>query len=294
MSYLYICNNSSDYISKVDINLFREVKKLHFNNDFQYRIGPHGIIYYNGMILCANNFSSSLSIFDYQSSRMIEDHFIGMHCNDVCAFNDNAYVACGEINCVVAFDLKEKRISMEMPTQNFPHSIDINNKTNMVVTSNMSSDSITLIDLNMNGTAKNIKVGAYPTKAVFSNDGGYIYVCESNLGSDFRGSMSIVSLKNFEVEKRVKLGNSPIDMTFKNNICFVSNLGDGTVSIVDMNYLDEWKKIFIGGMPRGIINVERNIYVCDTQNDKLFCVDIFSENKKEMAIGKEPCGMIFA
>lgn len=291
MRYLYICNTSSDCLSKVNLDVFKEECKITLNSDRMNKIGPHGICSYNNQLLIANSYDNSLSIIDINQGREVENHYIGMHCNDVVVCDDKAYIICGELNNVVVFDLKSKKVIEEIPCGNLPHSIDVNREKKLLLISNMGNDSITLIYYGEKGFVKNVRVGEYPTKALFTVDGRYILVCESNIGSDFRGSLGIVSLKNFHLLYRISLGNSPVDMYCDEKYCYVSNFGDGTVSIVDINYYEELKCIITGGMPRGIKKLGNNIYVGDNYNDLLIKIDMNNESKKVIPIGGEPTGM---
>ena len=155
----------------------------------------------------------------------------------------------------------------------------------------MNSDSITIIEPAPKGEIKNLRVGAYPTKALITPDGNYILVCESNIGMDNKGSISIISLKNYNVLYNIPVGNSPVDMYCNERYCYISNFGDGTVSILDIINYREIKKIKIGGMPRGIQEDEKYLYVGDNYNNLLFRIDKITENKKAISIGGEPTGM---
>ncbi|KAJ50453.1 YVTN family beta-propeller protein [Clostridium tetanomorphum] len=294
MSHLFICNTSSDCISKVNLDTFKEENKITLNVDNYYnKVGPHGICNYKeDRLIIANSYSNSISIIDIEENREKDTHFIGMHCNDVVVYKDQAYIICGETNNVVVFDLIKNKLLEEIPCGSLPHSIALNKEKKILLTCNMENDSITLIDCENKDNVKNIKVGTYPTKALFSIDGQYIIVCESNLGSDFRGSISIISLKNFRVLYRIQVGNSPVDMFLENEFCYISNFGDGSVSVININYYEEVKKLNVGGMPRGIIKLNDSIYVGDNYNNLLLKVNIDTGNKKNIPIGGEPTGML--
>ena len=294
MSYIYVCNTSSDCISKVNVEEFREESKITLNTGLSDRIGPHGICEYHDKIITANSYSNNISVIDTKQGREESKHFIGMHCNDVIVYDNNAYIICGESNNVVVFDLIKNKISEEIPCGNLPHSIAINKETGILVVSNMENDSITLIDCHNKDETKSIKVGSYPTKAIFTVDNKYILVCESNIGSDYRGSIGIISMKNFKMIYRIPVGNCPVDMVCDERYCFVSNFGEGFISVVDINYYEVMKKINIGGMPRGIIKYNQFVFVGDNYNNLLMKVNIFSEDKKIIPIGGEPTGMILS
>ncbi|MBU3185416.1 YncE family protein [Clostridium estertheticum] len=290
MRNLYVCSTSSDCISKVNLDLFIEEEKIYLDKQNLKRIGPHGIYVYENKILTANSYDNSISIVNTYNYE-IESYFIGMHCNDLSVYDNKAYVICGDSDDIIVFDLEKKNIVEAIPCGNSPHSIYICKKKDLIIVANMNSDSITLIECAQNGNIKEIRVGAYPTKAVITPDGNYILVCESNIGMDNKGCINIISLKNCNVLNKIPVGNSPVDMYFNGEFCYVSNFGDGTVSILDINKYKEIKRIEVGGMPRGILEDEKYLYVGDNYNNLLFRIDKITENKKVISIGTEPTGM---
>lgn len=291
MSYLFVCNTSSDYISKVDLAVFKEEIKIPLGMDKNSSIGPHGICVYKDKLLIANSYSNSLSIIDLEQEKEVENYFIGMHCNGVEVFEDNAYVICGELNSIMVFSLIKNKIIEQIPCESFPHSISIDKSKGLIAVSNMHSDSITLVDCKNRESTTNIKVSAYPTKTMFDESGQYILVCESSMGVKSNGTISIIEVKSLNLLGRVKVGNSPVDIDCNKNYCYVSNFGDGSVSIVDIVRLKEAKRIKIGGMPRGIIKSGKYIYVGDNYNNLLLQLNIEKESKKVISIGGEPTGM---
>lgn len=291
MRYLYVCNTSSDYLSKVNLETFKEECKINLRLDALSRVGPHGICTYKNNIIVANSYGNSISIIDIDSDEVIESFFIGMHCNDVVVCNDNAYIICGESNNVIVFDLTKNKIIEEIPCGNHPHSIDIDRQKNILIVTNMESDNITMIDCNDRENIHTIRVGRYPTKAIFTSDGNYILVCESNIGTDYCGAISIISAINRKLLFRIAVGNSPVDFYHDNNYCYVSNFGEGSISILNLKNNKEMKKVQVGGMPRGIIKIQEYIYAGDNYNNLLLRMDILSEKKKAISIGGEPTGM---
>ena len=290
MRNLYICSTSSDCISNVNLDLFVEEEKIYLDKQNLKRIGPHGIYVYENKILTANSYDNSISIVN-TNNHEIETYFVGMHCNDLSVYDNKAYVICGDSDDIIVFDLEKKNIVEAIPCGNSPHSIYICKKKELIIVANMNSDSITLVDCAQNGSIKEIRVGAYPTKAVITPDGNYILVCESNIGMNNKGCISIISLKNYNVLNKIPVGNSPVDMYCSGKYCYVSNFGEGTVSILDINNYKEIKKIEVGGMPRGIMEDEKYLYVGDNYNNLLFRIDKITENKKAISIGAEPTGM---
>jgi DNA-binding beta-propeller fold protein YncE len=291
LSYLYVCNTSSDNISKVNLAIFKEECKIPLNMDKNGRVGPHDICIYDDKLLTANSFSNSLSIIDTNEEKEVGSYFIGMHCNGVKVFNDNAYVICGELNSLIVFNLKKNKIVEVIPCGSFPHSISINDENALMAISNMHSDSVTLVSCKDKGIYSDIKVSCYPTKAVFTPDGRYLLVCESRMGVCAIGTVSFIDCKTLRLVHRVKVGNSPVDIFTDNDTGYISNFGDGTVSVVDIEGGKEVKRLIIGGMPRGIVKYGKFLYVGDNYNNLLIQVDLQGENKKVISIGSEPTGM---
>lgn len=291
MNNLYVCNTSTDTISKINLIAFKEEKQISLRRNSLNKIGPHGICVYEDKLLVANSFGNSLSIIGISEEEEIENYFIGMHCNGVEVCEHNAYIICGELNNVIVFNLIMKKIIEEIPCGSFPHSININNNKALAVIANMHSDSITIFDCLNREKVIQLSVSEYPTKAIISDDGQYIFVCESRLGIRPSGTLSIIEVNSLKTIAKIKLGNSPVDMYAEQDYCFISNFGDGTISIVDINKLKEVKKIKIGGMPRGIVKYNKHVYAGDNYNNLLIQVDIEKENKKVISIGGEPTGM---
>lgn len=293
LNYLYICSTSSDSIYIIDLNSFSIKNKIYLkSNDLTEKVGPHGICINKDKLITANNYSNSISIIDLKNEVQEESYYIGAHCNDIVTLGDKAYIICGDSNSLITFDLKLKRIVEQIPCGNLPHSICLNTSKELLLVSNMENDTITLIDCKNTANTRNIKVGSYPTKAIFTMDGEHILVCESNLGSEFKGSISILSLKNYKIINRIISGNSPCDIYCNNRYCFVSNFGDGSISILDMSNYKEKKKVIVGGMPGTILKYRDNLYIGDNYNDLLIKLNIENEHKKFIPVGREPTGMV--
>jgi len=292
MSLLYVCDTSSDCISRINLEAFEENCRINLRESENARVGPHGICKYRNKIITANSYSNNISIINLKGEISISHTFIGVHCNDVAAYEGRVYVICGDLNSVIVMDLVSMKMLEVIPCGNEPHSISMNINKKILLVANMKNDSISLIEMKGRKNCINIRVGAYPTKAIFTLDGEFILVCESNIGSDYRGCISILSLKTHKIIYRIPVGNCPTDIYCDEKYLYVSNFGDGTVSIIDINNYQEINKIIVGGMPRGIVSLGKDIYVGDNYNNMLLKVDYTNENKKKIPIGGEPTGMI--
>lgn len=292
MNSLFLCSTASDCIFKIDLDKFKVVNNINLKKSSGEKVGPHGICSYKDKILVVNSYGNSLSVIGLKSLVEEENHYIGVHCNDIEVINNNAYIICGDLNNVVSFDLLSRKVVEEIPCGELPHSIDIERQKKLILVANMENDSITIIDSCNKESTKSIRVGPYPTKAMFSAGGDYILVCESNLGADSKGSIGIISTKNFSLINRIPVGNSPVDMYLSPEHCFVSNFGDGTLSIININNYKGIDRIIVGGMPRGLQKRGRHVYIGDNYNNLILKVDLLQKEKTTIAVGGEPTGMV--
>lgn len=293
MKYLYLCNTSEDSIYKIDLDMFKVIDKLNLSDlHFSFtKSGPHGLCNYGDKLISANIFSNNISIIDMKTFT-VEDYFsIGLRCNDIIAYNNMAYVICGDSNSVLCFDLLKKRTVEEIPCGQYPHRICVSSKGKILV-ANMENDSVTIIDALDTTNNYSIRVGPYPTKAVFSISGDEIIVCESNLGADSQGTIAVYAYKTQKLIKRIKVGLSPVDILNTQYNYYVSNFGAGTVSVLASSTLEEVQIIHTGGMPRSLGKRGRNLYISDNYNNLLISYDLITKNKNTIPVGCEPTGMV--
>lgn len=291
VSYLYVCNTSSDYISKVNLESLSEENKIFLGLKDSCKIGPHDICTYEDKLLTANNYSNTLSIISVGEEKEVENYFIGMHCNSIAVCDNNAYISCGELDSLLVFNLTKKKVTEKIPCGSFPHSVRFDRDMKKIIVSNMHSDSITLIDCCNRENPSFIESLHYPTKAIFTEDGKYILVCESNMGICTKGTLNIIEVESLKTVGKLKVGNSPVDIFCEGNECFITNFGDGTVSRINLKQLKESDRIKVGGMPRGIIKIENHLYIGDNFNNLLIEYNLEKGRKKVITIGGEPTGM---
>jgi YVTN family beta-propeller protein len=293
MRRLYVCNTTCDSIDKVNIEDFTIEDNIPLTGDSGGRIGPHGVWLQDNFLFTSNCYDNSISIVDLKKA-MVESIYLGSNCRDICVLGNHAYIICGDSNNIVSFDINNKEIIELIPCGNSPHSINYCNINSEIVVANINSDSITLFDALYGSNIHNIDVGPYPTKAIFTLDGDYILVCESNMGYSGKGCVSMISTKTHKIIHRIPVGNCPFDMCCDGRYCYVSNYGDGSISIIDIANREEVSRIRIGGMPRGILSDNNHIFVGDSYNNLLIKIDKNTENKKIIPINGEPTGMILA
>jgi YVTN family beta-propeller protein len=292
MKYILVCNTAGDTLSKINLMDY-SVENLPLELG-EKPVGPHGIDYYNGNIITANNYSNSISIFSLTENKELKNIHVGAHPNDVKVFKDKAYVPCGESNSLVVVDLNKESMVCEIAlgVGAFPHNIEIYYEKAIAYVSNMGGHSISVIDCLNNKVIGNIKAPEYPTKILLSKDKKKLYLCESYLGMDIDGYISVISTESNEIIKRIKVGGSPVDIFEEDERLYVANFAEGYLSIVDLKKEREVKKIFVGGMPRGVIKYKEDIFIGNNMNGKIIKLNLKERIIKTITLGKEPNAMI--
>lgn len=289
MNSLLVCNTGSDSISKINIRDF-SVENLLLKIG-EKPIGPKGTYLNEGLMYTANNYNNSISIIDKESFVELESFYVGPYPNDVVYYDNRLYIACGEANAVIVYDLIGKKIVFKLPTGSWPHNIEVEKDKGLILVSNFQDNNVSIIDANTNKEIKSLKVLEYPTQIRVSKGKDRFYVCESYIGDSKQGYIEVFSLESFKSLKRIKVGKSPMDICEDGNFLYVSNFNEGTISIVDINLGIEVEKIVVGGMPKSIIKYENNLYIGDYLRNKVIVLDLDSKLTKAIEVGVEPNSM---
>ncbi len=290
MNSIIVCNTASDSLSIISLDGEGFVDTIPLNL-VEGPYGPHGVNVYENKIITANNYGNSISIVDILKKKEVENYFIGSCPNDIKTYNDRGYILCGDSNTVVVFDMKEKKNIFQLKTGNHPHSIDIDSD-GIGYISCLDGDSLIVFKCDDGEIIKEIKKLSYPIKVVASKYSKDIFVLESYLGEDKDGYINIISKESLYSNIRIKVGKGPVDMWEDKNYLYISNFIDSSISIVDLKSGKEAKKIYLEGIPRGIIKFKNSIYVGDYINGRVIKINLLDKETKIIAVGKEPNAMI--
>lgn len=290
MKSIIVCNTAADSLSKVSLNDY-SVKNVPLDLG-EGPVGPHGIDYYKGSIITANNYSNSISIVSLLKDKEVKNIYVGAHPNDVKGYKDNIYVACGESNSLSIIDMITEKMIFEISLGRYPHSIDIDHNKSIAYVSNMEGNSVSVIDCVNNMVIDNIMSIESPTKILLSKDKKMLYLCESYLGRDIDGYIDIISTDNNKIIRKIKVGGAPIDLWEEDKKLYVTNFNEGSLSIVDVERGREIRKIFVGGMPRGVIKYQDDIFIGNYMLGTISNINLKKRIIKTITVGKEPNAMV--
>ncbi|MBB6621873.1 YncE family protein [Clostridium gasigenes] len=289
MKSLFVCNTGSDSISKINIKDF-SVENLVLKIG-EKPIGPQGICLNENLMYTANNYNNSISIIEKETLIEIDNFYIGPYPNDLVYYHNRLYIACGDANAIIVYDLIEKKIVFKLPTGLWPHNIELAKSKGLILVSNLQGNNVSIIDANINKEIANIKTLEYPTQIRISKDENKFYVCESYIGDIKCGYIEVFSLEDFKSLKRIKVGKSPMDIWDDGKLLYISNFNDGSISVVDVSLGMEIDNIIVGGMPKGILKYGNNLLIGDYLRSKVIVLNLDNKLTKAIAVGVEPNAM---
>ena len=286
MKSLIYCDTSLDKVGK--INLENNVSE-YFPLEMGVKpFGPYNLKVYNNLAVIANSYNNSISIIDMNNNIENSNIKVGSRPVDVGVFKDKAYVVCSDSNSLNIVDIKYREEILTLPLGEYPQSIYIDEDEGIAYTANMLGNSICIVDCNEDKMLSIINNLNNPTKIKLSHDKKNIYVCEGCLFSDTHGYITLISTIDNTIIERIKIGKIPIDLIEEEGFLYVTNLGDGSISVVCIGEGKEILKLKIGGMPRGIEKLDNKLYICDYEYSGVYEIDFKNNSVRKIASGKEP------
>lgn len=130
---------------------------------------------------------------------------------------------------------------------------------NNIIAANNYNNSISVIDSSRFKEIKNLYIGAHPNDISINDDILYVTCGESD-------SLIAYDLKNERINFEIPTGRFPHDIILyrERKILFVSNMGDDSISVIEIEKNREVKKIMVENTPLKITvsNDKRYLYVC--------------------------------
>jgi len=162
------------------------------------------------------------------------------------------------LNKINTENLKNQSIFLSAGESPFgPHGLSL--YKDKILVANNYNNSISLINYKSFKEENNLYIGAHPNDIVAHDDIAYVSCGESN-------SLIIYDMINERVNFEVPTGRVPhnIALLEKENLLFISNMGDDSISVIDYINNKEIKRIKVENTPTKI-NVSKNkkyLYVC--------------------------------
>lgn len=284
MKKIILCETGLGKIREIDLN---DYCSRYIDVSSNINVGPVSLDYNEKYIVTCNKYNDSISIYDRENEKR-NNIYVGKNPCAIAIFMDKAYVICNESNTVNVVSLLNKELMYTISTGEYPYNIVINEKESLGYISNLFGDSIDVIDCKKDILINKINGIRSPIKCILSEDRQYLYAIEGNLNESDNGSIVVISLEDNKVAKKIKIGKMPLDLTQDENHIFVSNSGEGTISIIHKNTGNELSKIRVGGMIKEIIECQGMIYANNYLDDSIYEINLQKEVIKKIASGKDP------
>lgn len=286
MENIIVCNTANDSISKVDLEK-NNISTMTLNLGGE-RNGPRNIDIQGESAVITNCYSDSITFVDLKELKEKENYKVDRYPKDIKWREEYIYIACGDSNSILFFNERSKEVEFSVKVGDYPSSIAIDKNEKNIYVANMNSNSLSVISNKKK--IKDIKLKDMPTKIMLSENERYMYTCQNSFEGNKKGYLRIYEVNTFKLIKEYNLGYFPSDIVVKEGIAYITNLGDGSVSILNLKDGNSYR-IIVGGMPKGVLKIREEIIVADYYSGELIFIHESSMNKKSIAIGVEPNAM---
>ena len=180
--------------------------------------------------------------------------------------------------------------------ENPPYGIGINNKTQVVYTTNTRTNSVSAIDLKTGKLLATIKNGAeksHVREVLVDEEKNLIYV--SDVGKP--GSIWVIDGKNNTFSHVIpNTGNSTMGLSFADSkdVLYVTNMGDNTIAAIDLKTRTVVKSFPSGGeSPANITSDGKRLFVTNQKSGTLTVLDIDGQLIKSIPTGAGAIGVAY-
>lgn len=238
---LLVVNKDSDSLSVLDAEQGKTIKVINTGK------GPHEVVVTAdnkravvsdyGYGCNPSRAGRSLTVVDLQSyqTQTIElGQFRSPH--GIAAFKDGRHVAV-TVECdqaVLVVDVIEGKIVKSIDTKaSGSHMVVLSPDQKMAFTTNLSDDSVSVLDLVDGKNIKVIQAGNGTEGIDITPDGKQVWV--TNRGEN---TISVIDVDSLKITNTFDVGQTPIRLKFnqKNNRALVSNATSATVEQIDLDY----------------------------------------------------------
>ncbi|WP_102275599.1 YVTN family beta-propeller repeat protein [Cytobacillus massiliigabonensis] len=142
-------------------------------------------------------------------------------------------------------------------------------------------------DIETNELLNTVEVGSHPAHFVFTEDGKYALVTNSE-----DNNISVIDMNNFTVTDTIITGKGPhgFRISADSQRAYIANMSEDTVSVVNLELLKEEKRIKVGSTPvtTGITSDGKTLVATLNAENMLAIVDVETEQVEKVEVGNGP------
>lgn len=184
---------------------------------------------------------------------------------NVKVFLDKVYLLFKEANSLLIIDNKNDDNIVNISLDNYPCDMYLSEKREEIYISSFLGECISIIDCREGMVKSKIREISYPSKILLSKDEKVLFISEHYENTN--GEIAFYSLEDNKIINRVEVGSFPYDLIEDEGYLYVSSIGDGTISIIDLNNILEVLKINACGIGGRINKEGEKIYINNIIDD---------------------------
>ena len=292
---LVVVNKKDNTVNFIDL----ESRKIKFTRATGK--GPHELaLSADGRLAVVTNYSggNSLTIFDVQQAQKIRTIDLSNYPwpHGVLFLNDQRSVAVSSegSDSVVIVDILSGKISKAIGTkQKGSHMLALPESSERVYTTNMSSDTVSELDIQSGALLRKISTPKVPEAITVNRDGTELWV-----GSNDKGLVTVFNLENSEIIKQWSGFSFPYRVLLSSDEHFavIPDYKNNTLDIIDVKNKKKLRQIALawGTGPKGIAfySDSRTLFMSAYGKDEVKVIDTISGNTLfELPTGSGPDGI---
>lgn len=134
---------------------------------------------------------------------------------------------------------------------------------------------------------KQVSAGSHPAYTVFTNDGKYALVTNSE-----DDNVAVIDMESYRIIRTIPTGSKPtgLQVSKDDKYAYVANMGDNTVSVVDLKNFQVVNKFKVGEKPvmTGITGDGKTLVVTLNGENSLATIDVTTGELHKIPVGKGP------
>jgi YVTN family beta-propeller protein len=207
------------------------------------------------------------------------------------------YFTANEEGSITKVDSATNRILVTMKVDGVIHNVQMS-PDNKILAATLNPKALDHVDSHGHGLVlfynaetneliNKVSVGNHSAHVVFTNDGKYVLVSNTD-----KNNLSIIDAKTYKLVKDVETGKGPhgFRISADSKYAYVANNESDTISVIDINALKEIKQIKVGKNPVTTSVTEDGKFLLATLNSEnsLAIVDLNTEDVKKIGVGNGP------
>jgi len=294
--YLLVVNKSSNSLSVVDPVTREEIKTL------QTGFAPHEVaVSGDGRFAYVTDYGTggqpgnTITVVDLEALEVVNTLSVAPHSRPhgvAVAADGTLWVTTEGSAHVLQLDPSSGEILQAVETgQAVTHMVAVAEEAGRVVTANIGSGTVTIVDPASQSVVAHVETGAGAEGLTIHPDGMRAYVTNRSAGT-----LVEVDLTTGAITRSMEVGDFPIRVKVRPGGAelLVSNANGNEIVAVDPEEWEILRRLPVGAAPIGILITPDNriAYVANTRDDKVTVIDLVRwEVAGEIFTGDEPDGM---